>query len=82
MHIQFGVFSGCRLQVTVGKLSLGEDQWIGTWSTVLCYLRGRIASPLEPAVSTMIFIAKVIHLSTIFKVMHVSTHIIFMTGSI
>jgi hypothetical protein len=79
-HIQFWVFSGCRLQVTVGKLSLGEAQWIGTWSTILFYLTGRITSPLEPVVSTMIFIAKVIGLSTICKVMHVSTHIVFMTG--
>jgi hypothetical protein len=52
------------------------------WSTVLCYLTGRIASPLEPVVSTMIFIAKVRGLSTICKVMHVSTHIVFMPGII
>jgi hypothetical protein len=38
--------------------------------------------PLEPAVSTMIFIAKVRGLSTICKVMPISTHIVFMPGII
>jgi hypothetical protein len=47
----------------------GTSQWIGTGSTVLCYLTGRIASPLEPVVSTMIFIARVRGLSKVFKVM-------------
>jgi hypothetical protein len=70
------------LQVTVGKLSLGAAQWIDTWSTLLFYLTGRITSLLDPAVSTMTFIAKIIGLSTIFKVMHVNTHIVFMTGNI
>jgi hypothetical protein len=81
-HIHFWVFSGCRLQITVGKLSLGEAQWIGKWSSVLFYLTVRIASPLEPVVNTMFFIAKVIGLSTICKVMHVSFDIVFMTGNI
>jgi hypothetical protein len=37
---------------------LGETQWIGIWSTVLCYLTGRIVSLLEPVVSTMIFMLR------------------------
>jgi hypothetical protein len=44
---------------------------------VLCYLTGRITSPLEPTVSTMIFIAKVRGLSVVCKVMPVSTNIVF-----
>jgi hypothetical protein len=41
---------------TVSKESK-KAQWSGTWSTVLCYLAGRIASPLEPVVSAAIFLS-------------------------
>jgi hypothetical protein len=36
-----------------------KTQWSGTWSVVLCHLTGRITSPLEPVVSTMIFAVRV-----------------------
>jgi hypothetical protein len=49
----------------------------GTWSNVLFYLTGRIASPLEPTVNTMIFIEKVRGLSVVCKFMSVNTNIVF-----
>jgi hypothetical protein len=30
-----------------------KAEWSGTWSVVLSYLTGRIASPFEPVVSTV-----------------------------
>jgi hypothetical protein len=36
-----------------------KSQWSGTWSVVLCHLTGRITSPLEPVVSTVIFSVRV-----------------------
>jgi hypothetical protein len=52
------------------------------WSTIIFYLTGRIASTLEPSISTMIFMAKGRGLSAICKAMSVSTHIVFMPGII
>jgi hypothetical protein len=37
--------------------SLNKVQWSGTWSSVLCYLAGRIASPLEPTIRDAIFLS-------------------------
>jgi hypothetical protein len=49
---------GCVLSFIFQCLkSRNKAQWSGTWSTVLCYLAGRIASPLEPTVSAAIFLS-------------------------
>jgi hypothetical protein len=53
----------CSLYFSI--LKSNKAQWSGTCSVVICYLVGRITSPLDPVVSVIIFLLVRVGLSRV-----------------